>query len=104
MNELYITFEDGTTCPVRLTYADLYALERTGKWEEALDEFFRIRGTGLNTKRTEFDVLKVLHVAYLCANRDSEDLMDFVEFLENMDLRSSRQTISTFQALWNKKK
>ena len=104
MSDLNITFKDGTVCPLRLTYRDLYELERAGKWEENLDEFFRIRQKGLNPKRQEFDVLKVLHIAYLCAEKDEEKQMDFGDFLDNMDIYSSRDTIAAFSELWSKKK
>lgn len=104
MNDLKIVFNDGTEHPVQLTYRDLYELERSGKWEKELDEFFKIRAAGFNTRRMELDAMKVLHIAYLCAEKDEEKQMDFFTFLDHMDVRSGIESMTLISDLWFKKK
>ena len=104
MSDITVTMIDGTVYPVRLTYRDLYELERTGKWEEELDEFFRIRETGLKPKRKEMDALRVVYTGYLCANREKDSLMKYPEFIEGLDMFSNRGIVNAFALLNSKKK
>lgn len=74
----YVDFEleDGRT--VKLTLAYALILKHKNSNADAYKEYNRVMTKGV---QDEFDNLRLLHMAYLCAENEGED-MTFEEFIE----------------------
>ena len=101
-DDLQIVFTDGRTFPVRITYKDLYALERKGKYERELDDFWKVRDKGFEGDRSELLLINFLYVAYLCACEG--DAMSFDEFIDGLHMADIGKHIALYVQLTSKKK
>ena len=82
--EKILKLVDGTKAKLTLTYGKLYKLQN--KNPEIVEEYLEIqKKDSLN----EFEILKTIYVAYLCADNDNN--ISFEEFLNKVP--SNRRTM-----------
>lgn len=73
-------FCDGTTAKLTLTYYALYQLKSKNKslytrYNEAMNRLSK-------QNMDELDTITILYTSYVCANMDSDELMNEVEFMQ----------------------
>ena len=69
-------FFDGTKTELTLAFYKLYQLRAKNK--PLYDRYMKIMS---NKNSDEFELIEVLHIAYICAHMDEENLMDFETFM-----------------------
>jgi hypothetical protein len=77
LNTIYeFEFFDGTTTELTLAFYKLYQLKAQNK--AMYDRYMKIMS---KKDSDEFELIEVLHIAYICAHMGEDDLMDFEEFM-----------------------
>lgn len=77
LNTIYeFEFADGTKTDLTLAFYKLYQLRAKNK--PLHDRYMKIMN---NKNSDEFELIEVLHIAYICAHMDEENLMTFEEFM-----------------------
>lgn len=78
--EKKLTLTDGIEIKLTLNYGKLYKLQSNSP--DLVNEYFQIQAK--SEPLNEFEMLKVIYIAYLCAeNNDSKD-MTYEEFLNKV--------------------
>ena len=89
-----LKLKDGTEVPIRLTFKDLYNLEKSNS--ELSEMYFE---TMKKEELNEIDMVKVIYVAYMCAGNN---VISFEEFLDKISNNRNEVLVKYYELIYPK--
>lgn len=86
--------KDGTEAQARLTFKDLYDLEKNNS--KLAEEYFEIQD---KEKLNELDMIRIIRIAYICAGNQE---VTFEEFLEKISQNRNQVLTVYYELLYPK--
>lgn len=89
-----LLMRDGTEVEIRLTFKDLYNLEKTNS--KLAEEYFNVQK---KDELNELDMLKVLRAGYICSGNGE---LSFDEFLDKVSQNRNNTLSAYYEMLYPK--
>lgn len=89
-----LLMKNGTEVQIRLTFKDLYELEKNNA--KLAEEYFAVQQKDV---LNELDMIKVIHIAYLCAGNKQ---LSFEQFLEEISQNRSNVMKAYYELIYPK--